>query len=244
MPYVEMMDNTTPDITSICIPPENEAIGSALADLDHKLSTWTSAMERVFQQLRQIRHLEHAPDKAKARQKSSPKTDNFENQIVETNESASSSEGMDLTVQAKSDSSTDLDNATSCEMSSEHSDAAGSTNQPVASSDTNDIQTESAFAEQQKPIANNTDNAMASIHIADTQAQNSLAEQTQESALDDEETLLATLDEQIAKQVRIIRRLSPERKNIHTIIKEVQQNQQQTEKQQPRKKSWFRRKGK
>ena len=60
------------------------------------------------------------------------------------------------------------------------------------------------------------------------------------SPADDDETLLTSLDPETAKMIRVMRRLSTERKSVREWIKEVETNKSaQQPAAQPKKKSWF-----
>jgi hypothetical protein len=71
-------------------------------------------------------------------------------------------------------------------------------------------------------------------------------EEEEESVLDkqrgEDEALLATLEPEVARKIRVIRRLNPEGKSIHELLEEIRVNPAAPEASPPQKKSWFGRK--
>lgn len=205
----------------VTVPPQDEAIGSALADLESKLSAWVSAMtaaqDALVQQAvagRQINESITSDDATASvlEVEAAPEIDATQPIAEEpAAEIVSIEETAESEVAAKT------------EMAQPAAEPVAA--KPVVKKATRGIQPGPNFVPP-PPVVAQEEAATAA-----------------RSSSDEDEALLATLDEKTVKALRVMRRLSMTKKSMKELLAEYQAEQSGTsETSAPAKGSWWRRK--
>lgn len=204
---------------SVALPPEDGAIAQALADLDAKLSAWTTAMRSAQDALARM------PDRSQASQ--------------------AVSEAATIDVEAPPQQVEPAPAATPRTQKPENTaiaQAGGVSERPSAPQPEGAALRKSgkpgtaAAAEPASPPE------AASVDVPAGVATAPAAEKPEEPARSqpsEDEALLATLDEETAKAIRIMRRVDFGRRSVAELLKEYQASRSQTQQSSGKGKSWW-----
>lgn len=247
------MSTTTADLTGITLPPQDDAIERALSEVDAKLSAWAAAMSAAHQGLQALLCEAAVADEAEspsaqatsgaaeavecAPPAESPATSENDSPAERTEDLAA--ERVAATPEAPAsvpvepvpaDHETDI----SCAESVAHSTPTQrdsvmtpSAGEPTARKSSGKSAAALRALEEQAALA-----LEKSAADADAAAHN--------RAHDEDEALLASLDPETAKAIRIMRRLSVEKKSVRELLEEYEASRSaETPAAEKHKKSWW-----
>jgi hypothetical protein len=215
----------TADQPGICVPPEDEAVQRALAEVDAKLATWSTAMREAQVCLAEaVQRSVSEPDIAAAPCATEPADD--DNLIPPAD--------VDL---AEADSEvtsfTDPDEA-------EVDDAAEHTRETIdelpPESESVSEPMESALPDEAPSLA------AGEIGPAPDAGDEDAPPPADGDSLDDDQTVLDSLDEETATAIRVMRRLDPDGKSIRELLEEYEAQQAAEHAKRGERKTWWKRK--
>lgn len=215
------MGSMTEDISQIRIPPADETLPKTFADLEAKLSHWKAAMLAAQEQL-----VDQARMQAELQQQLESRSQ----------EQAQLKSQLDAQAEAQ---------ATAAEQLRQQADAqAGHEQQADAGPRTPPESLETADGEVAAGSPPDWSSADISKHIkvyGDYAKRPPEPEPKAASAdASEDEALLASLDPETAKAIRVMRRMSGGRKSVRELLEQYHTGQS-TPRNEPTKKSWFRR---
>ena len=216
------MDRTTAEITVLRVPADDGAITRALAALDDKLAAWADAMREA-----QRRIVEAAGRRASASPPSA------EDRPAHAEASAGPSGPIDGQVETAAQRQDTL-------AANESISPAGPTPAPIAP-DTSQAVAEPAPVSDLPAAPFGVESAAT---ISEPTASDSPAagaeEPTASADLADDETLLASLDPETARAVRVMRRMSLEPRSVRDLLTEYEAGRPMSPAAgPPKKRSWF-----
>lgn len=260
------------DITQIRVPPPDEALQKAFADLDALLSSWKAAIGELRAEV-----LAQARTQVEAHQQLQTKAEQYAQLQAELESSIAAQnraeQQLKAEAEARSQAQQELEarqraEAKAAERLRKQSEAQAATAQsPTAAEPENQVQTQAAAQTESpeqaepamqvpvpqdpgssdKPPTNTPvdwSSTDVSKHVrvygdaakAPADSQNG-AEAPQMS---EDEALLASLDPETAKAIKVMRRMGGDKKSIRELLEQYQAAQTNAKADSP-KKSWFRR---
>lgn len=212
------MDRTTADINDIRIPGEGDAIATALAALDERLTAWAAAMREACRQVTDVaaarRPIVAGEPLAAAKLKTPAPA-------AEMTSGLDSAQPVGVVPTAISPDTVKLDAAPAS---------------PVEVLQVASVEEQSAPKEPPSEADSATSRSMSTepVSVAVPEPENVM------SAAERDEALLASLDPETAKAIKVMRRLSPDHKSVKELLAEYEANRPaQPPAAQPKKKSWF-----
>lgn len=187
---------------SLCVPLEDEAIERAFADVDEKLAVWATAMQDAQSALQEAL--------ATCVAEMSRDDEGLSGDAVLAG---------DATPPSRPGSTTEVDRVETEDVAKPdelESDAAGLPD-PVDSEPETTPPVE-AREEQPKPTPPHVEQPAHDGQESPPQAEDSDNE-------DEDEALLASLDEETARSIRVMRRLNPDGKSVRELLEEYQSTQ-------------------
>lgn len=204
-------DRVPGDIAEISVPSEDGSIAEALADLDGKLAAWSAAMRAA-----EARFAEMSADNPHEAATTDPSP-------------------ADEPAPGGADSEARVDAA-------EPGDDSGDGDTEPKRSETGlasvAAQAGVETAGDAKETRGSAMDAAAQPVAAEAESEAPCAPD-QDKGEDQDEALLATLDAETAKAIRVMRRLTPTKKTVRELLGEYQARQANEPAAQPQKKSWF-----
>lgn len=233
----------------IVVPPEDDVVQTALAELDEKLSAWVAAVGSVDADLRERLEFCEATEAsladAKASLEQAAESTTWKAPTATRAEAAEpalvEAPSADL-VEQFDDAATETEVATApAESVDEPMDGpaaqgaltASTRSAPGSAAPRRVSEAIAAKFATNKPIA-----ALPDLPPAPQEAE----APAQPVVVDEDEALLATLDEKTAKAIRVMRRLSPVKKSVKELLAEYQPDQSaKSEAAAPTRGSWWKR---
>jgi hypothetical protein len=210
----------------VTVPPQDEAIGSALADLEVKLSAWVSAMSGAQDALARQVILENNADESRElldAESDAPEFVKSDGTAANDTEETGEQDRTDDAVAFDSPSGTQT--VVTDRESTEVEQSPAVEKAPASKRVTRGIQPGPGFVAPEPPLANE--------EPASANQQGS----------EEDEALLATLDEKTVKALRVMRRLSVIKKSMKELLAEYQAEQANvSETPSPARGSWWKRK--
>lgn len=243
------MDSTTSDITQICVPPPDEALPKAFADLDASLAAWKAAfLEAQGQLLKQAetqgalqgtleaQARDHAQLQASLEAQAKAQADMQQELKAQVDAQARAEEAPHARHQAAVQHQGQAEESHS---TADRQPAQPDSPVPAAAADGPETSSERAPS-----VPLNWDNETISKHVrvyGDIAKPAAEMEPRPASAEENEdEALLSALDPETAKAIRVMRRMSANQKSVRELLEQYQAAQANA-KTEPGKKSWFRR---
>jgi myosin heavy subunit len=233
------MDSTTKDISEIRVPPADETLPDAFAELDVKLSDWKAAMlaaqEQLIQQARAQaelqEQLESRADEQAQLQSQLETQAQSQKQVgdeLRVREEAQAERVKQLEEQADAQAALEAQLNQQAEALEQASQAVQTTpgNQPPQSGPPNWTK-----EDIRKHIKVYGDYAKSG---AEPEPKAPVPE------TNEDEALLASLDPETAKAIRVMRRMGGGRKSVRELLQQYQ-NARATARNEATRKSWFRR---
>ena len=226
------MNGTTADINEIRVPEQDGIIAQALTDLDERLSAWATAMREACQQLAEAtaKCERVALQESSDHSSSVPTTPPSDERISDDTSPEAASNNTDAG---------EMSRLIEPEFVCQDTDSSCQQSGVVESSNDDETLAEEAQREDATSSA-----ASTIVTQADESTEPAQAETTEPAdkteTVDDDEALLASLDAEAGKAIRVMRRLSPTHKSVRELLEEYEASraaQQVTAK--PKKRSWF-----
>jgi hypothetical protein len=216
------MDRTTADINVLRVPADDGAITRALAALDDKLAAWADAMREA-----QRRIVKATAGRASA-QSASADTPPMHMEVP-----AGQSEPIDV-----EDAAAKRQNVASAAVETVFptvppptSVSADTPQTPAEPTNEMDIAAASSLSEADATINEPAASCSPSAGAEEPTASTDIAE---------DEALLASLDPETAKAIRVMRRMSLEHRSVRDLLNEYEANRPTSPTAgQPKKRSWF-----
>ncbi|GMU21768.1 MAG: hypothetical protein AMXMBFR13_18570 [Phycisphaerae bacterium] len=216
------MQRTTDQIPSLSLPPDDGTIGRALADVETRLAAWAAAMTTAQSSLVSLAQREPVPP---AVNPAHPEADRPEEQSA----AAETETGNPAQPQRAPTSAEGFVPPLGDEQNGEPANPEPGTDLMVSAPGPAVLDT-TPVAQEPEPAV------VAAIEDVTAEASANAAETPVE---DDDEALLASLDEETAKAIRVMRRLTFEKKKVRELLEEYRQTQAKPTPGEGRKKSWW-----
>ncbi len=213
------MDRTTADINDIRIPGEGDAIATALVALDERLTAWATAMREACRQVADAAStrrpiVAEEPLATATLEAPAPAAD------MASGLDPAQPVGVEPTAISSGTVKLDAEPASPLEVSSQVASAEEQAAPKESPSEADSTTSQTMLTEQMSVAAPEPANVV--------------------SAAEQDEALLASLDPEAAKAIKVMRRLSPDRKSVKELLAEYEANRSaQPPAAQPKKKSWF-----
>ncbi|NLX23231.1 MAG: hypothetical protein GXY55_16390 [Phycisphaerae bacterium] len=212
------MDGTTTNILSVGIPREDPAVATALADVEARLAAYADAMREAHAKLAQQSRdgeVEVPSDSVEpladaCGSESAPQSRDRAEAVPQSEEHLADERGSDVMTQTES-----------APQSRDREEAVPQSEEHLAEEHGSDVMTQ------------------ADLEPADSEPAEADSEPPQAED-DDDETLLASLDPETAQAIRVMRRLTPERKSVRQLLAEYQTSKaEEVPARAEKKRSWF-----
>lgn len=229
------MDSTVQDITQIRVPPPDEVLQKAFADLDASFASWKAALGELRALI-----VEQAQRQAETHQALQAKAEQYAQlqAELESRIAAQSQAGQQLTAQAAACGQAEQELEVRDQGPDEETEPAevqspASRTQDAGAPGTQPLDT---------PVDWDSDAISKHVRVYGDAAKAMPGSRTKAEApqVNEDETLLASLDPETAKAIRVMRRVSGHRKSVRELLEQYQASQAHG-KAEPAKKSWFRR---
>jgi len=229
-----LMDSTVQDITQIRVPPPDEVLQKAFADLDAGFASWKAALAELRALI-----VEQAQRQAETHQSLQAKAEQYAQlqAELESRIADQSQAGQQLTAQAAR-------GPAEREWETREQAPDEGTEQAEVRSPASRTQDAGAPGTQplDTPVDWDSDAISKHVRVYGDAAKAMTGSRTKAEApqANEDETLLASLDPETAKAIRVMRRVSGHRKSVRELLEQYQASQAHG-KTEPAKKSWFRR---
>lgn len=199
----------------IQVPTEDGSIAQALTDLEAKLEAWSAAMRAAEASLAEL--------SAESRRRVEAE-DRHEIDRTVADDAVGEADGA----------------AAECPVASDDTVAEPIAGDPDLVS--TEAQVEPEEVEETQPESESIEVATVEADVGEAGVDSEEASDPSRGASeDDDEALLATLDSETAKAIRVMRRLAPEKKSVRELLSEYEAQKADEPEEQPQKKSWFHR---
>lgn len=230
------MDSRVKDIQQVRVPPPDEALRKAFADLDAGLASWKAVLSELRAWI-----LEQAQKQAEAHRELQARAEQCARLQAELESRA--------VVQSQPEDQS-RSGATARPLKEEQSEAQArtqvtATEQPEASAPASESPQAGAPTNEatRAPVDWSSDAVSKHIRVyvdAATTSADSATEAEAPQQADEDEMLLASLDPETAKAIRVMRRMRGDNKSVRELLEQYQASRANA-KADSSKKSWFRR---